>query len=115
MWIQLAQKFGGFSRDPGPLNQAVYSCGWEWSLEEELITSMPPFREHTFIAHAGFLAFLTQMIQSNRLYNYCQTNPHRTLPGACLLKVWPRITLLCSETECHATRQRIKVFVDTKL
>ena len=37
------------------MNEAVYGCGWEWSLEEELITSMPPpFREHTFIPHAGF-------------------------------------------------------------
>ena len=49
------------------MNEAVYGCGWEWSLEEELITSMPLLWEHTFIANADFLAFLTQMLQSNRV------------------------------------------------
>ena len=38
-------------------NEAVYGCGLEWSLEEELITSMPLLWEHAFIAKADFGPF----------------------------------------------------------
>ena len=53
----MPKKIGGFSRDPGSMNEAVYGCGWEWSLEEELITSMPLLWENAFIAKANFGPF----------------------------------------------------------